>query len=264
MKNLAKKRSFKGSLLIALIALLLVPGCGKEEKSPEKMSFDELKNKAVALVDKGKGEEAIQYLEQIITQHPENHDIFEYKFMLADLYLKVGRLEEAYQLYKHYTKFYPSETRAEQAHYKSVLSKFYQTLKVSKNCDDSDTQKTLKACKLYLANPSFSQYNRDVRDIQNTCERRLIDKEVYVFNTYLRRKKYQSAKKRVAYLRKTFLPKHPSLEAQILYMEGRLAQKQKDIDLTKEKVEELFEKHPESRFTKMAHNLVSGKRRFIF
>lgn len=250
----------KNSLFVLLAGLFLLSGCGKIEKKPEEMSFNELKEKITESLEKNKRDVAIPHLEQLIAQYPENQDIFEYKFILADLYMKVGRLEEAHLLYKNYTKFYPSEARAEQAHYKSILSKFYQTLKISKDCDDTDTQHTIKQCRSYLGNNSFKQYRSDVRDIQYTCERRLIDKEVYVFNTYLRRKKFQSAQNRIDYLKTTFLEKHPTLEAHILYLESKLAHKKKEMPVVKEKVEVLFAKYPESRFTKMAHSMVNKKK----
>lgn len=255
----------KVSLLVLCAALALFAGCGKKVQKPEEMAFDDLKTNALALIDKNKNSGAIAYLELLVSQYPEHQDIFEYKFVLADLYLKVGRLEEAYSLYNHYTQMYPSESKAEDAHYKSILATFYQTLKVSKKCDDSDTLRTIAHCKAYITNKSFRKHDNDVRDIKSTCERRLIDKEIYVFNTYLRRKKYNSAKNRVAYLRETFLPDNPAIEAQILYLESKLAHKQSDGELAKNKAETLLTKYPESRFTKMAHSMISSKtRKFIF
>lgn len=253
----------KNFSLIFVVALVLFAGCSKREKKPENMEFEELRDKATSLVERNRKNQAIVCLEQLIAQYPENQDIFEYKFILADLYLKVGRLEEAYELYKHYTEFYPSEDRAEEAHYKSVLSKFYQTLKISKDCDDTDARNTVKRCEAYLKNDRFGQYKNDVRDIKYTCERRLIDKEIYVFDTYLRRKKFQSAQKRIDYLRTTFLEKHPALEAQILFLEGKLANKQKNGNLAEQKLEELFNKYPESRFTKMAYSMIAGKKKLF-
>jgi len=252
-------------LLCGLVILVAIAGgCSKHQKKPEDMGFAELKERALASIENKKDDNAIIYLERLVAEHPENQDIFEYKFMLADLYLKVGRLNAAYKLYKNYTRLYPSESRAEEAHYKSILSKFYQTLKISKDCDDSDTQTTLKQCSAYISNNLYSKYRNDVRDIQYTCERRLVDKEVYVFNTYLRRKKFQSAQNRIDYLKKNFLEKLPSLEAQILYLEGKLAYRQKNQDLVKKKIETLFDKYPESRFTKMAHSMVSNRKTFQF
>lgn len=268
IKNIVKKGiAFRDIVFVssALVLLAGFAGCGKKVQKPEEMAFGELKENALALIEQNKHNNAIEYLEQLVAQYPEHQDIFEYKFMLADLYLKVGRLEEAHSLYNHYTQMYPSEMRTEDAHYKSILSTFYQTLKVSKSCDDTDTQRTLGQCKRYLANNSYKKFYNDVKDIQHTCQRRLIDKEIYVFNTYLRRKKYKSAKNRVAYLREKFLPDHPALEAQILYLESKLAHKQQDQDLAKQKTETLFAKYPESRFTKMAHSMITAKpRKFIF
>jgi outer membrane assembly lipoprotein YfiO len=254
----------KNKSVLVLVGVLFFAGCGKAPKHPEHMNFDELKKEAVALIDKKKDGDAIPFLERIIAQYPENQDIFEYKFMLADLYMKTGRLDEAYKLYKHYTKFYPAEVKAEDAHYKSILAKFYQTLKVSKDCDDTETKKALNRCKSYLKTTSYEKHRDEVKDIQYTCERRLIDKEVYVFNTYLKRKKYQSAQNRIEFLRKEYLPKHPQLEAQVLYLESALAHKQKHYDVEKQKVETLFDKFPESRFTKMAQNMITSKRKFNF
>jgi len=256
---------FMTFLFVALATLF--SGCGKAAttKKPEEMAFNELKTRVMDLLNKRKNEQAIVHLEQLIASYPENQDIFEYKFILADLYLKVGRLDEAYSLYTHYTMMYPSESRAEEAHYKSILSKFYQTLKLSKKCDDTDTQYTLAQCKSYLKKRSFQKYTKDVKDIQHTCERRLIDKEIYVFNTYLRRSKFLSARNRLDGLRKNFLDRYPSIEAQILYLESKLAHKQKKGEVAKQKVEVLFAKFPESRFTKMAHSMISAKKRtFIF
>jgi len=250
-------------LLFLFSISIFIAGCGRRIRKPEDLTLAELKTSAISAVERNRKEEAIAYLEQLISQYPEHQDIFEYKFMLADMYMKVGRLDAAYNLYKHYTELYPSEAKAEEAHYKSILSKFYQTLKVSKDCDDSDTQRAIKQCQAYLSVPLYNAYRNDVKDIRYTCERRLIDKEVYVFNTYMRRKKFQSAKNRIDYLRETFLPKHPTLEAQILYLESLLAQKQKNKKLVDEKVEELFEKFPTSRFTRMAQG-VSSKKKFSF
>lgn len=260
-ENIFVRKSGLG-LFGLIVALVLFVGCGgKQQKRPDEMGFAELRIRALELIEKKKHDLAIVHLEQLVSQYPENQDIFEYKFMLADLYLKVGRLAAAHEMYKRYNRLYPSEARAEEAQYKSILSRFYQTLKISRNCDDTDAQETVKQCALYLDNNGYKRYRSDVEDIKNTCEQRLIDKEVYVFNTYLRRKKYQSAQNRINYLKETYLSSHPSLEAQVLYLESKLAYKQKNHGVVKERIESLSTKYPESRFTKMAHSMVSRKNR---
>ena len=250
-------------LLPVLILSTLISGCAKQQKEPKDMSLEELREKITTALDSKKSHYAIEPLEQVIMKYPEHQDLGEYKIILADLYLKVGRLEEAYKLFKNYTKYYPSDKRAEESHYKSVLSKFYQTLKVSKSCDDSYTQKTIQRCKTYLSNPYYAQYKGDIRDIQYTCERRLIDKEIYVFNTYVRKGKFQSAQNRIDYLKENYLPKHNFLEAQLLYLEGRLAKEQKNTELVKEKAKQLANNFPDSQYTRQAQGLLNTKRFFF-
>ena len=257
-----KEENSRRSFFVGLCVMVLLSACGKQKKQQEMPSFADLKTKAMTAIESKKTEYAIAHLEQLIAQYPENKDVFEYKLMLADLYLKAGRLDASYKLYRNYSKMYPSDAKAEYATYKAILSKFYQTLKVSKKCDDTDAHKTMKRCKQYLETPTYRQYRADVRDIHYTCERRLIDKEVYVFNTYLRLKQFQSAQNRIDNLRTKFSEKHPSLEAHLLYLEGRLAQKQDKKDVVQERVEKLLAEHPESQYTRMAQGLVSRKREF--
>ena len=254
---------FRKNVLFSLLVVLafLLGGCAKKSENSGQPSFDELKNRAIAAMEHKKNEVAILQFEQMLMLYPENQDVFEFKLMLADLYLKTGRLDMAYKLYRNYSKMYPSDIKAEYANYKSILSKFYQTLKVSKDCDDTDAHKTVKRCKNYLGNPVFAQFRDDVRDVQYTCERRLIDKEVYVFNTYVRRGQLQSAKNRIDYLRTTFLPNHPKLAAQLLFMESKVAKRQKDDSLLREKIETLITDYPDSQYTRMAQGLLSSKQR---
>jgi outer membrane protein assembly factor BamD len=259
---IAFRNSQKTLLSLFIGALFLLGGCGKQQAPKEEMPLEDLKGKVVAELNGKKSERAIEYLEELINRYPENSDIAEYKLMLADLYLKTGSLDAAYELYKNYNKMYPGEQKAEYAMYKAVLSKFYQTLKISHKCDQSDTEKTLKLCHGYLGNPMYHEYRGDVKDIHYTCERRLIDKEVYVFNSYLvqarhRPDRLKSAQNRLKFLKERFLPKHKTLEPQLLYLECKLAQRQNDTRKIQENVESLMHDHNESQFTRMAMGLAN-------
>jgi outer membrane assembly lipoprotein YfiO len=249
-------------LFVFIGSLFLLGGCGKQETPKEEMAFNELKEKVVAELDGKKTERAVEYLEQMINRFPESPDIAEYKLMLADLYLKTGSLDAAYKLYKNYNKMYPGEIKAEYAIYKAILSRFYQTLKISHQCDQSDTEKTLTLCHSYMDNPMYHEYRGDVKDIHYTCERRLIDKEVYVFNSYLvqsrnRPDRLKSAQNRIKYLKERFLPNHKTLEPQLLFLECKLAQRQNDDQKLNDTVESLINDHNGSQFTRMAMGLAN-------
>jgi len=249
------KQSYFNLVFAFTAALMMFAGCGKQEKKVEDMKAKEIKEKVLALIESKKEEDAIEYLEKFLTQHPEDEEISTYKLKLADLYLNNGKLEPAYQMFDHYKEFYPADSKAEYATYKSILSKFYQTLKV--DCDQTVTDETIKLCSSYLNSPYFHEYKNDTIDIKNTCTQKLIDKEVYVFNFYLKKGKSESAKKRLNYLREKYLSENPALEARIIYLECKLADKQNKKDTIQEKMEILVNRFPDSQFTKMAKGLTA-------
>lgn len=248
--------------LFLISAIVLFFGCSKQEnKKVEDMSFDEIKQKTLSFLEKEKKGLAIEYLEKMIAQNPDHQDISNYKLKLADLYFDTGSLESAYQMYENFIQFYPSDMSAEYAYYRSILSKFYDTLRI--DCDQSTTENTISLCKQYLSNSFFKQYKDDVNDILNTCERKLIDKEVYVYNFYLKKGKYEAARSRLKYIKDNYLEKKPEIEARLLFLECKLDQKLKKDTLVKEKLETLLDKYPDSHFTSMAQRLMN-KNSFIF
>jgi outer membrane assembly lipoprotein YfiO len=245
--------------LLGGIVLLFV-GCAKEKKK-EEMSFDELKKRSIVLLQEKKYEDASEYLEQIIGQFQDRADISKYKLSLAELYFKTGKYESAGELYENFAQFYPSDQYVEYAKYRSILSKFYQTLRT--DCDQTPTQETIKLCEDYLSVPQFAKYHADVSDIKNTCEYKLIDKEVYVYDFYVNQGEYTAAKGRLDFLKKNYLAKQQSLEPRLLYLESKLAQKEKNISKVKENLQKLMEKYPESHFTQMTHALLNKPNLFF-
>lgn len=250
--------TLKYALLICILAV--IAGCAKQKKK-EEMTFDELRHKAFACLEKNHRDDAAEYLEQIIAQHPDRSDVAKYKLLLAEVYFKTGKYPSAFELYDHYNQFYPSDARAEYAKYRSVLAKFYQTLR--SDCDQSQTEETVKLCQEYLDVPTYKKYANDVTDINKTCEHKLVDKEIYVFNFYLKQGEYEAASGRLKHLREAFLPKNQALDARMLYLESQLAQKQKNLALVKENLEKLSNQYPDSQFTPMTQALMT-KQSFLF
>ena len=249
---------------VALAAMVAFSGCGKKEKSLDDMSFKELASKSKDALASKKAESAIVYLEKLITQFPEHQQLGEYKLKLADLYLKDGRHESAYILYENFNNLYPCHAKAEYAHYKQVLAKFYQTLKINQSCDSTLTENAVELCNSYLENKAFTQYRQDVSDIVTTCQNRLLDKEVHIFSTYLRRNKYASARNRLAFIKEKFLAKNKALEPRILFLECKLAHKQNNKTEEEKLFNNLVEQYPESQFTRMAQGFIAKPKGFVF
>lgn len=237
---------------IILVSLFFLSGCSKQ-KAKEDMNFEELKGRTSVFLEKQKYQEAADLLESIIMKNPERPDIHKFKMTLADTYFKLERYPSAFQLYQNYEQLYPSHEKAEYAKYQAVLSKFYQTLKI--DCDQTVTGEAINICKEYTANNHYKKYVKDVIDIQNTCEHKLINKEIYVFNFYLGRNELKAAKSRLKYIKDTFLAKQPSLEPRLCYLECKLAKEEKDIETLTEKRTLLAQRYPNSQFTHMTDDL---------
>lgn len=246
--------------ICSIVLVLALSSCAKQKKKDE-MSIEELSQKTYACIEKKKNNDAIGYLEEIMARFPDHENIGKYKMLLAEMYFKDGRHASAQEFYEHYTQFYPADQQVEYAKYKSILSMFYQTLKT--DCDQSETEVALKLCQNYLDNAAFKKYRKDVIDIQNTCENRLIDKEIYVFNFYLNQEKYDAARNRIKFLKDKYLASNAGLEARLLYLECKLAQKEKKPNQINDAIKTLKIKYPESQFTQMAQGL-TRKTAFVF
>ena len=239
-------------LIISLGAATIICGCSKQ-KSRNELGYEELQKQAYADLTNKNEDSACEYLEEIVTRFSDRQDISQHKLALAETYFKLGKFPSAYELYNNFAQFYPSDENAEYAKYRAVLSKFYQTL--NPNCDQTTTLEATKLCKEYLNTPAYKKYASDILDIQHTCEFKLIDKEVYVFNFYLNQKKYAAAQNRIKSLEKEYLPKNPSLEARILYLKCQLAKKQKKNAEFQQHLEQLLTKFPNSQFTGLAQGI---------
>lgn len=260
MIKVAMHKTTSCFMVIVCVITIIITGCAKQ-KTKEDMSFDELKARVGAYLKNHKYQEASEMLAEIIAKHPEREDIHKFKIILADTYFKLEQYQLAYQMYNNYWQFYPSHIRAEYSKYQAILSKYSQTLKI--DCDQTLTNDTIALCKEYTADTHYKRYLVDVHEIQRVCEQKLINKEIYVFNFYLHQEQFDAAKSRLAYLKKTYLSKQPNLEAQLYYLECKLAQKKKDNLALQETYALLARCHPTSEFTHMAEALFH-KPAFIF
>jgi len=243
-----------------IVMLLVLAGCAKEKKK-EEMSFDELKGKAFTYLEKKKNDEAIAYFEEILTRFPDNPNIARYKMNLAELYFTTHRYPSAHQMYDHFNQFYPADDKAEYAKYKSILSMFQQSNKT--DCDQTETEGAIRLCIEYLSNPNYMTYRKEVNNMQLACQEKLIDKEVYVFNFYLRQGSYDAARSRLKSLRDRFASIDAGLEPRLLFLECKLARKENNRKQIQETIDKLVSVHPESQYTQMAQGLAT-RRSFIF
>ena len=268
------KHTFTPYLLA--LSVILLPACGKNQgEKPDlatqaQANFAEYEGKVSAAVEKSHKRATQEHLQALINEFPDDQRTAEYRLRLADLYFDEGKrhfdndaLQAAYDLYHRFYTLSPSDERAEYASYRAILSRFYQTHRI--DCDTRHIENALKGAKDHLDRSEYVKkaYHKDVRDIVYTCERKLIDKELYVFKAYMRQGKVKSADARLAYVREHYLERHPELEARLVYLECKLLRAKKDEDWIPEKVAFLKQHHADSEFTVLAQNLLN-KKSFLF
>lgn len=243
-----------------LVLLALVSGCAKEQKK-ENMSFNELNSFADKAKQKKHNDDAMGYLEEALGRFSDNEKIHQVKLDLAELHFDSGNYQAAHELYENFNQLYPADAQAEYAKYKSILSMYRQTLDV--HCDQTETENTIRLCREYLQKGIYKKFTKEIIDIQKLCENKLFNKEIYVFNFYFNKGKYDAAGHRLKTIKHKFAAALSEHEDQLLYLECKLAQKEKNKKLIRHNLDELMTKYPTSEFTLMAQNL-TAKRQFVF
>lgn len=245
---------------LAVTIGLCLSGCAKVKEKSE-MTLDELKAKATAHLKNQEYDDASEYLQMVITKFPENPKLAQYKISLANCKFNNGDYESAFLLYENFHQYYPSDKRAEYAKYKAAMCKLRQSLDHDR--DQTSTEATIRACSAYQEIPTYQKYRAEIETMRQDCVQKLIDKELYICKFYIKHGKVQAAEKRLEQARKLY-GTNKDIDAQLLFLECKLAGKTKNEHLFKEKLTSLTTQYPSSPFTVLAENLVPKPTSFVF
>lgn len=274
MKLIAHRQQ-RISLMIGSFLCLFLTGCVKEQLKKAKTAIqkaatpeikkEELDNPKLKVaintfLEEKNYEDAQEFLAYFLQKYADDKEINTYKFKLADCYFNLEEYPAAKELYEHYASTYPSDSLAEHAKYKAIYAQFKQILPA--DLDQKNTESTIQLCKEYQYDLNNKAYRSEINTIYNACVNRLIEKEIYVYNFYLKRNSLSSARKRLDYIKTTYLTKDNNLEPQFLYLECQLAKKENKTEVLQQKLSNL-EKYQESPYYMLAHALTTQEK-FIF
>lgn len=235
-------------------SLVLLVACAKQQQTEEQaLSFDVLAEKSRMLIDQKKNSEAIRVLSTLIERYPEHKDVSDYRLRLADLFYNRGEYEQADKQYRKYKEVNPS--RGEYASYHSILCKFNQTFTIDR--DPTPLQKTIQRCKKHLDHPIYGagETAHDVKDILYTAQRKVIDREIHTFDTYLDLNKTSSAEQRLRDIEKQ-ASAHQDLQPRLFLLKTKLALSKEDVEGAQHHVNHLAKHYPSSLYTDMAQRLL--------
>lgn len=228
----------------------------KKRETPKKrisqQNYEELAQEKKRLLAKGYKELAIKYIKKMIPLCSDLEKLGNLMLELADLHFDIGQLDGAEILYSRFATLHPGHTRTEYASYKSILCSFWSTLDSER--DQSKTKETIEHAHAFLERRKvFTTYANQVDTILASCQEKLLESEINIFNFYSKQGDYKAAKLRLTSMEKEFLPLLPNKEPLLLTLACDLAEKQQDQKLLEEKQTELAKKFPEYN---EQHNLI--------
>ena len=249
----------KRSLLFTVcgIALFALSGCGKKNKDAHVPSGDatEQSQSIFTAFNNRDYNDAKFLIARFVEQHPEHDLVSAFRLMIADINYEQGHFPEACEAYNFFREFYPADEHAEYAAYKAAYAKFNQAHHVT--CDSGPVEATLTLCKNYKEREDYQQFRPQIDDLEATCHRHLLHKELYVVNSYIDQSNLNSAHHRLGYIKENFDLSDGGQE-KVMFYEAKLAKRENNASELSRLLDEMHEAYPESQFTAMAQKLTGS------
>jgi outer membrane assembly lipoprotein YfiO len=253
-----KKYTLLGACALMIV---LASGCGKKQETPVDAADltakkTEMTSAIFTAVNKRNYDHAQDLLTAFVDLFPGDVQIASFKLMIADVHYERGHYAEAYEAYKHFQDYYPADQRAEYALYKSAHAKFNQAHHAA--CDSSPIEETLMLCREYCNHADYLQYRVQIEDLARTCKKNLLQKDLYVVNSYLTQQRFASARHRLEYIASKFDLKQDG-EDHYLFYKAKLARAENNQAELARTIDDLHADYPDSPVTAMADRLVGNR-----
>ncbi len=174
----------------------------------------------------------IDLLERLIALSDNHAGVKQYKLQLADTHYQVHHLEKAAACYEDFAVLYPGSNENEYVLYKAVLCMFELSLDADR--DQTNTKKTITLIKEFLKHAKKSELIQEAQEMLQKCYDRLYDHEVYVFNFYLKNKKFVAAQLRLDYITKTFTETIKNLDQKVADLTAQFELKKNPVKPSKQ------------------------------
>jgi len=216
----------------------------KKKKRFGQLGYEELKKEKDRQIARGDHYLAIKYIEQMIPLCTDLGELSSIMLELADLLFKSELFVKAERLYKEFLSMYPGDPKAEYASYQAIVCCHKQTSDFFR--DQTKTKEAIELAHEFIARKEvFTTHLEDVVKILQTCQEKMMQSEMNVFNFYIKQGNFLAAQTRLDNIGKEYIPILPHNEPLILQAACTLAEKQNDLVLLAEKKSDLQERFPE-------------------
>ncbi|MGD1997291.1 MAG: outer membrane protein assembly factor BamD [Candidatus Dependentiae bacterium] len=247
----------KYTLLLLALSLFALNGCKKdavESDAQSDQTKEEQDHRAIFVAHNNKNyDHTLQLIGNFLNDHTQSKHEQSLRLMMADVLYEQESYHAAYDAYRSYEQNYPASPRAEYAAYKAAHAKFNQANRIE--CDSTPTEETVLLCQEYKARSDYQQYRRQIEDLENTCQQRLVDKEFYVANTYMTQQRFASARKRLEQIEEKFDLDLFGGADKLNFYKAKLAKQENNTEALAALIGEMEVAHPQSKFTAMAQQL---------
>ncbi len=214
-----KKKIFLKRLLLVLVTLFLLFGCGTG-KDLKKIEGDPeiLYKQGLALFNKREYPDALKKFEELKSSFPDSPPYTVWaELKVGDCHFLKEEYPEAIAAYEEFKKIHPSHEEIPYVQFQIGMSYFNQML--SRDRDQTFTSKALSSFEYLIASYPPSLFTEKAREKVALCKKRLADHEFYIGNFYYTNGKFEAAASRFEALLEKF-PRAPK-EDQTLYLLGK-------------------------------------------
>ena len=249
-----KKKIFSKRLLLVLVTLFLLFGCGTG-KDLKKIEGDPeiLYKQGLARFNKRDYPEALKKFEELKSSFPDSPPYTVWaELKVGDCHFLKEEYPEAIAAYEEFKKIHPSHEEIPYVQFQIGMSYFNQMRGLDR--DQTPTKKALSSFEYLIANYPPGLLIEKAREKVGVCKKRLADHEFYIGNFYYKDGRFEAAASRFEGLLEKF-PKNPK-EDKTLYLLGKSY-----IELDQwRKAEAAFRKivtgYPKSSYTEEAKEIL--------
>ncbi len=188
----------KLSLSILIIALLLTGCMHRKSMNNNKLSADELYNKAMADFQNDRYNSAITNFKNVIFQHPGSDKMESAQYYIGESYFNMKKYADAINEYSFLINSFMGSSYYEDAKYKTALC--YYHLSTKSTLDQTDTKKAEELLKEFIEQYPDSKYRKEAEEMIKHCHIKYIKKILDTGNLYFKIGKYDAA---IMYYEKT-------------------------------------------------------------
>ncbi|OGQ17667.1 MAG: hypothetical protein A3B70_08075 [Deltaproteobacteria bacterium RIFCSPHIGHO2_02_FULL_40_11] len=247
-----KNSHYHIGIILVFVFLACLFGCagGDVKKTQEKIDLEV----AMDFQKAGRYDLALERFQSIRNKYPLSPEAVEAELQIAETYYLAENYIEALAYFKTFRDLHPSHKQVDFAAYRIALCN-YKQIPPTIDRDLTPAQKALETFQEFLDEFPHSKYAKEIKEKQKSANQQLAEKEMYIAEFYLKRKKYQAAAGRLEEILKKY--RNLGFDEKALYYQGLCYYHMDKKNQATRVLNSFLSRFPESQFAGQAKELLS-------